>query len=937
MQCYTELTPPTAVTHSLSLPFVSADSNNLVVAKTSLLQIFTTKAISVELESSENDHKSTKPSNALGRKFGEEEGLDGPLRLQRASRTKLVLVAEYTLSGTVTSLVRIKIKNSKSGGEALLVSFKDAKLSLVEWDPERPGISTISIHYYEQDELKDSPWTTNLGDCVNYLTVDPGSRCAALKFSTRSLAILPFKQSDEDVNMDEGWDEELDGPRPTAPKVTNGISDKAETPYGSSFVLRLPLLDPRLIYPIHLAFLYEYREPTFGILSSTVSPSSSLLYERKDHLSYMVFTLDIEQKESTTILSVGNLPYDLFKIIPLPTPIGGALLVGGNELIHIDQAGKANGVGVNSFAKQCTSFGLADQSDLEMRLEGCTIQQLSIENGEMLIILHSGALAIVSFRLDGRSVSGVNVRRVATEAGGSIIAAGPSSANQVGPSAFFIGSENADSVILGWSRKSGQLSRRKSKIDLVDAMDGEDLEDEDEDEDDDDLYGDGPSTKKATINGAASTANSKAGDYSFQVHDSLVNIAPMTDMTFGNSAFYQTSEEKANAEGVTSDLELVGIAGRDKAGSLAVIHRNIQPKVIGRFEFPEARGIWTMSAKRPTPKALQIKDENDPLSGNVGVEAQYDRLMIVSKAQTDAAEESDVYALTSAGFEALTGTEFEPAAGSTIEAGTLGNGNRVVQVLKSEVRSYDGGKSQIFINTFCYIFCGRRITTKKWASLITKFSWEYVFAFGGAIWERIMSCSINESTLPSICIILYATQRVFCVRIFLEWIANGYVDLGLAQILPMYDEDTGAEPKIISASFADPFLLLLRDDSSIFVAQCDDNNELEEIEREDDGLLATKWLTGCLYADSTGVFTNVMFGKGEKAGANVMMFLLSAGGALHVSSIRERNKKQMLIRPDLCIAQPFESRLHCGGSMLRAARPFSRLCCQKVGSSRNPH
>src|ERR1700712_714447 len=101
----------------------------------------------------------------------------------------------------------------------------------------------------------------------------------------------------------------------------------------------------------------------------------------------------------------------------------------------------------------------------------------------------------------------------------------------------------------------------------------------------------------------------------------------------------------------------------------------------------------------------------------------------------------------------------------------------------------------------------------------------------------------------------------------------------------MYDDDTGAEPKIVSASFADPFLLLLRDDSSIFVAQCDDDNELEEIERADDSLLATKWLSGCLYTDTTGVFANVLSDKGHKTGENKLMFLLSAGGALHVSFV----------------------------------------------------
>jgi hypothetical protein len=119
----------------------------------------------------------------------------------------------------------------------------------------------------------------------------------------------------------------------------------------------------------------------------------------------------------------------------------------------------------------------------------------------------------------------------------------------------------------------------------------------------------------------------------------------------------------------------------------------------------------------------------------------------------------------------------------------------------------------------------------------------------------------------------------------LEQAANPAViiDLGLIQILPMFDDDTGAEPKIISASFADPFLLLIRDDSSIFVAQCDDNNELEELDREDDGLLSTKWLTGCLYADTTSVFAPVQSDKGQQAGGNIFMFLLSAGGALHVS------------------------------------------------------
>ncbi|RAL59964.1 hypothetical protein DID88_000590 [Monilinia fructigena] len=825
MQCYTELTPPTAVTHSLSLPFLSADASNLVVAKASLLQIFTTKTVSVDLdELFGKDSSTVKDATGIDARIHDDDGVDasflgGDSILQRsglAQTTKLILIAEYNLSGTVTSLVRVKTMSSKTGGETLLVGFKDAKLSLVEWDPERPGISTISVHFYEQDDIQGSPWAPSLSNCVNYLTVDPGSRCAALKFGARNLAILPFKQ-DEDVNMDD-WDEELDGPRPAKiSQRTTTENGNLDTPYGSSFVLRLSSLDPSLIFPIYLEFLYEYREPTFGILSSTVIPSSALLQERKDHLTYMVFTLDINQKASTTILSVGGLPYDLFGIVPLAPPVGGALLVGTNELIHIDQAGKANGVAVNMFAKQCTSFSLLDQSDLDLRLEGCKIDQLSIENGEMLIILHSGDIAILSFRMDGRSVSGLSIRRVSEELGGAILNGAPSCVSSLGPGALFIGSEVSDSVVLGWSRNSGQPSRRKSRLDGSAMVDVDEaiLDEEDLEEDDDDLYGDGPTVTHSA--GNITTPNSKAGDYTFRIHDSMVNIAPITNITFGEASLSSGKEEELKFSGVRSELQLVAAVGRENGGSLAVINRNIQPNVIGRFELPEARGIWTMSAKRPAPKGLQVNKEKTAISGDFGVDAQYDRLMIVSKTSEagDATDESAVYALTNAGFEALVGTEFEPAAGSTIEAGTLGNGMRVIQVLKSEVRSYDG-------------------------------------------------------------------------------------DLGLAQILPMLDDETGAEPKIISASFADPFLLLIRDDASIFVAQCDDDNDLEEIERVDDTLLSTKWLTGCLYDDYSGVFSTE---KSIKVGENVKMFLLSAGGALHIYALPDLSKP-IYVAEGICFVPP---------------------------------
>ncbi|KAF3057451.1 Protein cft1 [Daldinia childiae] len=812
MQCYTELTPPTAVTHSLYLPFITAQSNNLVVARASLLQIFTTKSVSAELDKAQNAQlQSSRLADHYDSRSNDDDGLEASflggdsvlVRSDRSNYTKLVLVAEFPLAGTITGLARIKTDTTASGGEALLLAFKDAKLSMVEWDPEKNSINTTSIHYYEQEDLQGSPWAAPLSHYVNFLAADPGSRCAALKFGARSLAIIQFKVQEEDIDM-EDWDEDLDGPRPVKEVSTtllNGTSSNEETPYSTSFVLRLPNLDPSLIHPVHLAFLHEYREPTFGILSSTSSPSSVL--GRKDQLSYMVFTLDIQQKASTTILSVTGLPQDLFRVIALPVPVGGALLVGTNGLIHIDQSGKSHGVGVNPFAKHTTSFSLVDQTELGLKLEGCEIEALSAENGEFLMVLSDGRMAVITFRVDGRIVSGLSLRLIAPEAGGAIIPTGVTTLSKLNKSSLFAGSDGADSLVIGWTRKQPQAGRKKSRLhdpSLDLDLDDEDMEDL---EDDDDLYGDDSAPAKQSSS-SAGTPGGKSGELVFRIHDRLVSIAPIRDFTLGQ-AVLSNKEEQNNQDGVTSDLSFVGVCGRGNAGSVAIINREIQPKVIGRFEFPEARGFWTMAAQKPIPKSLQGDKGTTSMGAEYETSVQYDRFMIVPKVDLDGYETSDVYVLTGAGFEALTGTEFDPAAGFTIEAGTMGNHMRIIQVLKTAVHCYDG-------------------------------------------------------------------------------------DFGLTQILPMLDEETGAEPRVDCASIADPFIFLVRDDASVFIAKIDKNLELEELEKEDTALNSTKWATGCLYEDRSGVFSEAQTDKGAKSDENIVMFLLSKAGALHAYALPDLSK-----------------------------------------------
>ncbi|KAL8732617.1 MAG: hypothetical protein Q9166_002592 [cf. Caloplaca sp. 2 TL-2023] len=783
MQCFTELTPPTAVSHSLSLPFLSASANNLIVAKTSLLQIFSLKSVLAESSSITDGSLNARRASINGP--GSANRVTGTLqRADRAPTTKLVLIAQYELSGIVTSLARVKIQNSKSGGEALLVSLRNAKVSLIEWDPERYSISTISIHLYEREDTQGSPWDPDADDHVNYLSVDPRSRCAALKFGARHLAILPFHQPGDDLIMDD-YDSDIDGGKPEVSKSNDKDEVEAKaaekTPYGASFVLSILALDPSLSHPAYLAFLYEYRDPTFGVLSSQVANSISLFHERRDTLSYTVITLDLEQRASTALLSVNNLPYDLFAVLPLRLPIGGTLLIGGNEVIHVDQAGKTNGSAVNEFAKSSTSFALADQSDLGYRLEGCVIEQLGQDSSELLMIMNNGELAIIAFKIDGRSVSGLSIRRVPEPNGGLALLAGPSCASLIGRGRMFVGSEDADSVVLGWSRKVDELKRQRS-ITEMDSDEEIDISDVEEDlDDDDDLYS-GAKTEEKTSELVPTSENlDQTEDYRFRVHDSLDNFGPIRSIALGEpqkSSSTELQDEKDRG------LELLATSGRFRAGGLTMFRRQIEPRILERHLAPNVSRLWTVS----------VNKASDGLNSDRQTES-FDNYIITS-IQKEHELRSAAYSLKSPGLEEIEETDFEPDAGATIDVGTLNNGSRIVQVLSSELRTFDS-------------------------------------------------------------------------------------DFGLAQIFPMTDEATGDEPKILSASFSDPFVLLVRDDESIMVLRVDESGDLDEVEQGND-LMKKGFRSGSLYEDANDVFRLESDAEIEDDAGNVLMFLLTVAGGLQI-------------------------------------------------------
>ena len=90
----------------------------------------------------------------------------------------------------------------------------------------------------------------------------------------------------------------------------------------------------------------------------------------------------------------------------------------------------------------------------------------------------------------------------------------------------------------------------------------------------------------------------------------------------------------------------------------------------------------------------------------------------------------------------------------------------------------------------------------------------------------------------------------------------------MSQIFPVLEESTEEEMTVVHSSFCDPYLLIIRHDSSLRILAVDKSGDLDEVE-SGDAILAQKWLSGSLY-------------RSEATGDKALAFLLDAEGGLNV-------------------------------------------------------
>ncbi|KAI0224134.1 mRNA cleavage and polyadenylation factor subunit, partial [Massospora cicadina] len=586
---YKELVSPTVITDAVEGRFIPGNGRDLVIVKSSLVQLF---------------------------QIVEDEG-----------KCTVNLIAQHSLPGIIASVGVIKAPLSAHGIDFLLVAFKEAKMSVLEFDLSQNRFLTVSLHYYERDEFKHTLFENH---CPTQIRVDPNQRCAALFMYATKLAVLPFYQKEDIFQAD-------------------ATAAASQQPYHPSFVIDLCRVGPKVVSVIDVCFLYSYLSPTLAVLyASEVSHVGSAY--RPDTVGLLMLSIDLMHRTYPVIFRADGLPIDALRMVPVPKPTGGVLVVCSSSLIHINQGSSGYGVSLNGFSRRVSSYQHTQHLDLPLAFEGSS--NVFLGPTELLISFQDGSLYILQINLEGSRVASLGFERSGSAVPASI-------ACRVGPSMVFLGSTTGDSLLVQFSKVSlgvePVVSHRDEPLVLADL---------------DDLYNDPAANETLDPHLDIQTTS----DYTFQVVDSWLNVGPIADLAFGSSEYLWEYLDEELPHVRTNHNDVVCCSGLGKSGALLVFHRNLRPKVLSEFDLAGCQFLWTLHC-----------------GGGASQTKFHDYLMITKGGRT----------LTLAAGQELKEVEGRQffSSGPTVVAGVLPSVGLLVQVYKTGLRLLNSAGHQVHTRT----------------------------------------------------------------------------------------------------------------------------------------------------------------------------------------------------------------------------------------------
>ncbi|KAI7798729.1 cleavage and polyadenylation specificity factor subunit 1 [Triplophysa rosa] len=638
---YRQAHPPTAVEFAVYCNFISSQEKNLVVAGTSQLYVY---RIIYDVESTS---KSDKSSDSKSRK------------------EKLEQVASFSLFGNVMSMASVQLVGTNR--DALLLSFKDAKLSVVEYDPGTHDLKTLSLHYFEEPELREG-FVQNMH--IPMVRVDPENRCAVMLVYGTRLVVLPFRK-DTLTDEQEGI-----------------VGEGQRSSFLPSYIIDVRELDEKLLNIIDMKFLHGYYEPTLLILFEPNQTWPGRVAVRQDTCSIVAISLNIMQKVHPVIWSLSNLPFDCNQVMAVPKPIGGVVVFAVNSLLYLNQSVPPFGVSLNSQTNGTTAFPLRSQEEVNITLD-CS-QAAFITSDKMVISIKGGEIYVLTLITDGmRSVRAFHFDKAAA----SVLT---TCMMTMEPGYLFLGSRLGNSLLLKYTEKLQETP----------IEEGKENEDEDEEKQEE------PPNKKKRVDslanwtgkanlpdeldeievyGSEAQSGTQLATYSFEVCDSILNIGPCASASMGEPAFL-SEEFQSNPE---PDLEVVVCSGYGKNGALSVLQKSIRPQVVTTFELPGCHDMWTViywdekpeksstegDSENPEEQKPQPTAEDDKTQHGFLILSREDSTMILQTGQ-------EIMELDTSGFA---------TQGPTVFAGNIGDNKYIIQVSPMGIRLLEGVTQLHFI------------------------------------------------------------------------------------------------------------------------------------------------------------------------------------------------------------------------------------------------
>ncbi|VEU24234.1 DEKNAAC105461 [Brettanomyces naardenensis] len=563
MEVYNQFIDPSTCTSSLSCNFTSKDDQNLIVSKGTILQVYKLVQIgsSSPAESFNDDQFS----------FYDKQH-------------KLALVSEYRLQGKIANITKFR-SNDNPELDYLIVLSEFVKLSIVKWDPSTYAIRTTSLHYYES-ALK-SLFIEKLSKIEKSNRTDPNGFCTSIE-SEGVFIFLPF------------YKEELEDELGNEKKQVKKIKEKKEdeeaviekdsvTPYfETSFIVTAQKLRDDLKNIMDYQYLYSYRNPTVAILYAPQTLSwAGFLPKAKDNMKVVVLSLDLEHRKASTIMELPNLPYDIDYIYPLPGPINGFLLIGSNEILHVNSLGSIRGVYTNNFFPDTSDLNLKDQSKLNLFCENSRVEYVG--DDQVLLISELGDFYSLGFDESG-GVSNLNtITKIDSDRFSNV------SVNNVlqitnfkGTNSAFICCQGSDSVLINWKYNVEESSNNNQTV-ATSAIEDEDSW----------LYEkpDGEASEPAHIPLTSCT---------FSCMDKIINCGPVSDFTIGKISTNAKSFGLPNPN--LNEDAIICTSGLEKDTCLSILNPSVKPVIKSTLKFSNASKIWTLNNVEDKTKYLITTD-----------------------------------------------------------------------------------------------------------------------------------------------------------------------------------------------------------------------------------------------------------------------------------------------------------------------------------------